>query len=80
MKIITNKQKTNKTENAKTKQNEMKWSKVHMQKQNKKIMFIFANYSWTWGLSWSEVDTLSDTPPEKTNFPFPSRHQLQIAS
>lgn len=34
-----------------------------------------ANYSWTRGLPYSVVDTPSDTPLEKKDFPFLFRQQ-----
>ena len=43
---------------------------------------MLASYSWAWGMTWSVVDTPSDTPLEKKNlfFSFPSRYQFQISS
>lgn len=36
------------------------------------------NYFWGWTLSWSVDDVSSDILLNKTDFPFPSRHPLQI--
>lgn len=40
--------------------------------------FSLAIY-WALSLPWNVVDMPSETPFEKTDFPFPGRYQLQIA-
>lgn len=40
---------------------------------------MLANYLWTQCLTWSVIAKTSGTPLKKTDFLFPSRHQLQIA-
>lgn len=40
---------------------------------------LLLGYSWAGGLPWIVVDILSDTPLEKTDFPYPSQNQFQLA-
>lgn len=35
-----------------------------------KFELCLFNYFWSWDLHWHVVDTPSDTPLEKMNFPF----------
>lgn len=44
------------------------------------VCFVLANYSWSWGLTWSVTDTPSDTLLEKTYFTFANGKHLQMAS
>lgn len=36
---------------------------------------LLASYSWALGLPWGVVDITSETPSEKTDFPFASWYQ-----
>ena len=47
-----------------------KTNKINKQKVPKPSMGFILCYSTTPGLLWSMVDGLSDTPLEKTDFPF----------
>lgn len=44
------------------------------------LCFVLTNHSWRWGLPWSVAHSRSDTPFEKTDFPFARGYQLQKAS
>lgn len=45
------------------------------------VNLFVLSYSQAWSLPWKNVvSTCNDTPLEKTDFPFPSRYQLRIAS
>lgn len=39
-------------------------------RQTYRVHFMLANYSWLWGLPWCVADVPSNTPLEKTGFPF----------
>lgn len=39
---------------------------------------MLATYSWAWGLPWSIVGILSDTPLKKTDFPSPQPESISI--
>lgn len=41
------------------------------------VNVVLANTSWEWDLLWIVVDTLSDAPVKKTDFPFHGRYWLQ---
>lgn len=45
--------------------------------KNRRVHLVLANYSRVRGLTWTAVDTPSDSPLEKTEFPFPSRYQFK---
>lgn len=58
-------------------------SKSNSPQKKKKIpwnLFCVGHLLSSWGMSWSVVYMTSDTPLEKTNFPFVSRYQSQITS
>lgn len=70
----TNRQRTNETKNpnkAKLNQRSMKYWRV---------CYVLTSYSWSWHLFRTVADIPTDTPLEKTDFPFASRCRLQIVS
>lgn len=70
----TNRQRTNETKNpnkAKLNQRSMKYWWV---------CYVLTSYSWPWHLSRTVANIHTDTPLEKTDFPFASRCRLQIVS
>lgn len=58
------KKKVKKTSKTKTKQNIKTKEKAPTKRHE--VSFVFANYSWAWGLSWNVVDISNDSPLEKS--------------
>ena len=55
-----------------------KQNETFLKKKTHRVHFVLAN-SLLHSMPWSVLDMPSDSPSEKTDFPFASRYQLQVA-
>lgn len=65
---------------SKAKQTNQQQNKTEFHRKKRGVCFVLTSYPWAWVLPWNVVDIPSDTPLEKTDFPFAIRQQLQMAS